>query len=383
MEPMSWHEACARRLVRHSLTKPSSEGGIAAVVSDVCGIHAQVMSAAEVSIGLRVAKVSRVDVRNALWESRELVKTFGPRGTVHLLATADLPMWIGAVNAIPPQPPRLAVSARMTPDQLDEVVGVIGHAVRDAELTVDELDERVIAETGPWAGDLVVPGFTGMWPRWRTALQVAANRGVLCFGPDNARRTTYTSPARWLPGFTPMPAEDAVARLVLKYLRAYGPATPQQFAQWLTAPKKWASEVFAALGDRLRPVELDGVRAWLAADDDLEVGKRPRGLRLLPYFDVYVIGSYPREAVFPGRAFERALSRGQAGPVPVVLIDGVVAGVWHQKRSGKRIDVKVEPFRALSVKHRTELDRQVTRAADVQEGVASLEIGTVDAGKHL
>lgn len=176
-----WHEACARRLVRHSLTKPDTERGIAAVVSDVCGIHAQVMSAAELSIGLRVAKASRVDVRNALWASRELVKTFGPRGTVHLLATADMPMWAGAVNAIPAQPPRLPVSARMSPDQVDEVVGAIGHAIRDDELNIDELGERVIAEAGSWAGDLVVPGFTGMcraggWRcRWRRTAACCAS----------------------------------------------------------------------------------------------------------------------------------------------------------------------------------------------------------------
>ncbi len=69
--------------------------------------------------------------------------------------------------------------------------------------------------------------------------------------------------------------------------------------------------------------------------------------------------------------------------MPVVLVGGVVAGVWHQKRSGKRIDIRVELFRGLTAKQRTELDRQVRRAADVQEGLASLEVGTVVAGKHL
>src|SRR2546430_11134802 len=31
--------------------------------------------------------------QHALWQDRSLVKTFGPRGTVHLLPAADLPMW--------------------------------------------------------------------------------------------------------------------------------------------------------------------------------------------------------------------------------------------------------------------------------------------------
>jgi hypothetical protein len=55
---------------------------------------------------------TRADVQRALWEDRSLVKTFGPRGTVHLLATADLPMWTGALSAlpssVPPTPSRCA-----------------------------------------------------------------------------------------------------------------------------------------------------------------------------------------------------------------------------------------------------------------------------------
>ena len=58
-------------------------------------------SAAELSIGRRIAGATRADVRRALWEDRTLVKTFSPRGTVHLLPTADLPMWTGALSALP------------------------------------------------------------------------------------------------------------------------------------------------------------------------------------------------------------------------------------------------------------------------------------------
>lgn len=51
----------------------------------LCGAHAQILSAAELSIGLRNASADREDARRALWQDRTLVKTFGPRGTAHLL----------------------------------------------------------------------------------------------------------------------------------------------------------------------------------------------------------------------------------------------------------------------------------------------------------
>ncbi len=90
MPRLSWAEVCARRLERHALSTASQEARPADIAAAICGAHAQVLSAAELSIGLRLASASRADVREALWAEHSLVKTFGPRGTVHLLPTQDL-----------------------------------------------------------------------------------------------------------------------------------------------------------------------------------------------------------------------------------------------------------------------------------------------------
>src|SRR5947209_19536483 len=83
-------------MARHALAEPSAVLDPAGVAGLLCGAHAQILTAAEFSIGRRIAGATRVDVRRALWEDRTLVKTFGPRGTVHLLPAVDLPMWTGA-----------------------------------------------------------------------------------------------------------------------------------------------------------------------------------------------------------------------------------------------------------------------------------------------
>jgi hypothetical protein len=72
---------------RHALAEPASGLGPAEVAGLLCGAHAQVLSAADLSIGRRIAGATRTDVRRALWQERSLVKTFGPRGTIHLLPT--------------------------------------------------------------------------------------------------------------------------------------------------------------------------------------------------------------------------------------------------------------------------------------------------------
>jgi hypothetical protein len=379
----SWAQVCARRLERHGLAVPSPDAGPADVAGAICGAHAQVLSAAELSIGLRLAGGTRADVREALWTERSLVKTFGPRGTVHVLPTRDLPVWIGALAAVPAGGSAFPPDVRLTPKQTDEVVEAVAAALADAELTVDELTDAVVAATGPWAGDLVMPAFNGMWPRWRQAVGTAVKRGALCFGPNRGRKVTYTSPKRWLPGFRPADGPAAVAEVVRGYLHAYGPATPQQFAKWLGAPRRWAAELFDSLAGELQQVEVDGTPAWLAAGDAKPPATAPHGVRLLPYFDAYAVGSQPRELLFPGRAAERALSpSGQAGNYPVLLLDGTVAGVWHQRRSGRKLDLTVEPLAPLGKARRRELDDQVERVGEILEGRPSLTVGTVTVGGH-
>jgi hypothetical protein len=369
---LTWRQVCARRLARHGLAAPLP-GTPADVAAAVAGVHAQVLSAAELAIGLRLDGVTRAAVRHALWTERSLIKTFGPRGTVHLLATRDLPMWVGALPAVPWRNP-MPAKTRMTDEQTEAVLTAIEHALADAELTVDELTEAIVATVGSWAGDPVMDAFQGKWPRWRQVMHRAGLRGVLCFGPNRGRQVTYTNPRRWLPDLEP--ARDALSDMLCRYLHAFGPSTPDRFANWLAAPPAWAKQVFADAD--LERVDVEGEAAWVRPGDTDVPDEPPRGLRLLPYFDAYAysVGN-DKARLYPGVAAQRA-----AGNFQVLLVDGVVGGIWHQRRSGRRVAITVEPFGSLTAKHRRDLDDQVDRVGAILEATPELTIGEVTVGSH-
>ncbi|MEW2808031.1 winged helix DNA-binding domain-containing protein [Streptomyces massasporeus] len=391
-----WDAASARRAERQFLAGPAGTGTpVAEVVGAMLGAHAQVLSAAEVSVGLRADGLTRADVRAALWEDRSLVKTYGPRGTVHLLAARELPLFSAALTAVPTGPSPFPPGVRLTEEQAGQVVAAIGDALDGRFLTLDELSEEVVARTGPWAGDRVMPAFQDLWPRWRQVMHRAGWAGTLCFGPNRGRRATYTRPVPGdveadakdvpeVPGDLEADPGDALAAFVHRYLHAYGPATPQHFARWLAAPPGWATALFGELASagRIEEVLFEGTPAWVAAGDtDFPEGPA-RGVRLLPYFDAYVIAGQPRERLFPGAAYERALGGGQAGNYPVLLVDGVVAGVWHQRRRGRRTTVTVEPLVRLTARQERELGEQVERVGEVLEAAPELVVGEVTVGPH-
>ena len=382
---VTWSGANVRRLQRHALLPPAATGtDPAEIAAAICGAHAQVLSAAELSLALRIEEATRTTIQRALWDDHRLIKTYGPRGTVHLLATEDLPIWTAALSAIPAQSP-FPDGVRLTPAQADEIVDAIDHALEDAELTIDELDRALVELVGSWAGDRVMSAFQELWPRWRQAVGMASHRGVLCFGPNKGRRVTYTNPRRWFSGFRPAPEDEAIGTVITRYLYAYGPATPQQFAQWIGAPPAWASEQFERQTRKLIKINFDGISAWVVGGDiEVPTEEDVKGSRLLlPYFDSYVVGSHPRDRLFPEKAATRALApSGQAGNYPVLLIDGVVAGVWHQRRSGRSIDVTVEPLNRLTAEQRQALETQAERIGKILGGQARLTVGTVTTGGH-
>ena len=366
---ITWQAVVAQRMRRHCLTEPAAAPVDA--VRAMSGAHAQILAAGELSVALRVAGATRESVQRA----DGLVKTFGPRGTVHLLPLDDLPMWAGALSALPrgAQAPEVM---RMTPGQTAEVIAAIGAALTHDDLTADELTVEVVRRTGAWAGDLVMPAFQGYWPRWRQSISDAANAGVLCYGPMRGRVTTYSNPHRIKP-FEPLPADKALTELLHRYLYAYGPATPQHFARWLKTTPTFVRPYF----DDLPQAELDGQAVWHAPGDEFP-DDRAEGVRLLPYFDAYGVGSHPRELLFPGKAFTRATARGQAGNYPLLLIDGIVAGVWHQKKAGRTLQVTVESLSTLNRRRRTLLDAEVDRLAAILACTPSLTLGDVTVGPH-
>ncbi|MBW8866398.1 MAG: winged helix DNA-binding domain-containing protein, partial [Acidobacteria bacterium] len=55
-------------------------------------------SAAEMGIWTRRRETTREDVRRALWQTRELVKTSAMRLTLHVIPAADLAVYVEAMR---------------------------------------------------------------------------------------------------------------------------------------------------------------------------------------------------------------------------------------------------------------------------------------------
>src|SRR5579859_4980023 len=384
MRAWTWRAVGARRLARHALLAPAPAARLVEVAGAVCGVHAQVMPAAEVSLGMRVAGVTRQDIRAALWETRRLVKTYGLRGTLHLFPAAELPLWMAALRAGPGPDPRRLAARGLDRAQLAQLVAAIGDALDGQRLTLAQLGAAVVQRAGAWAGEEIIPAWSGQWPRWRLALGDAALAGRLCFGPNVGSAVTFVRPDQWAGPWQDLDPDTALAEVLRRYLHAYGPATARDFAQWLNIPPALARSVMATLTADLVEVDVEGHRAFLLAADAAE-GEiaEAESVRLLPHFDCYLIGCHPRAQLVPAAWAARVLPHGQAGPVPVLLVDGTVAGVWTRQAQGRRVDLRVESFTPLRARQQDLLAAEATRVGAILEAPITLTVGPVTVRPHL
>src|SRR5438045_1119716 len=96
MISLTWEQVQAWRLEQQVLATRLERRNFIRAVECVLGVQAQVMSAAELSVAVRVDGLKRADVQKALWQDRTLVKTWAMRGTIHLFAAEDLPLMVAA-----------------------------------------------------------------------------------------------------------------------------------------------------------------------------------------------------------------------------------------------------------------------------------------------
>jgi hypothetical protein len=348
MLKLTWPQAAAWRVRRHHLDQRAPAGSMLAVAGRLCGLHAQVMSSAELTAWARVEDLDRGAVQRALWEDRTLVKTWAMRGTLHLLPAAELPLWHAGLSTSPRylRPALWQKYFGITIEQLDRLTELIADALDGRVMTREELAREVARLSGSAAlGAQLAQG------SWGTILKPAAFTGRLCFAPSLGQRVRFTRPDTWLAAaLQPADPQTAASAVARRFLAAYGPATHQDLARWwngggISTARQW----IASLGDEVTPVDLDGARAWILTTDTREIRELApvRSVRLLPGFDQFVVGaSWHARHLLPGDMRGRVY-RPQGWISPVLLVNGFMRGTWRHEVRGSRLEIVVEPFVSL------------------------------------
>jgi hypothetical protein len=148
--------------------------------------------------------------------------------------------------------------------------------------------------------------------------------------------------------------DDAIARVVRRYLAAFGPASVADVSRFTLLPRGVVRAAVARLGDELDRVTGPGGTPL----HDVHDGRRPDGdtpapPRLLPMWDALLLAYDDRSRVVPDDVRQMVIRR-NGDVLPTVLVDGHVAGVWRVTEQG----VEVTAFRELTATIWDQLDAE-------------------------
>jgi uncharacterized protein YcaQ len=347
------------RLRRHHLLDEPPADAVT-ISRDMCGVQAQVMGPARLQLWTRNHALTRVEIEDALWKSRTLVKTSLMRQTLHLIPTDEFPLYIAALR-----PSRFAQAMRVmercgiTRDESEALIPLIMQALSAGPLS----RPAIAAALRPKASKAVRFWMENSWSLVR--LPVAA--GLICYGRGEGNAIVFIRTDHWLPNLKVklMTATEAQCALLRKYLRAYGPATLHDFAHWAGISMQEVKPLRALLESELAEIAVDKKNCLLLRDDVEVLKNSPRvrgSIRLLPNFDSYLLAHREKDHLLSAKHYKRVY-RNQGWISPVVLIDGAVEGVWSYKPQGKRLLVEIESFGKISKAERAGIEREGERLA--------------------
>jgi winged helix DNA-binding protein len=252
--------------------------------------------------------------------------------------------------------PKGELHPALGPADVKEIRVAVLDALDGRCLLREELAAQVVERVGSKARGRLLSGFAFF------------GGADLCQGPPHGSKITLARPDQWVEKWEEVDEQEGLREVCRRYLRTYGPATPKDFREWFTSRQfklADARALFDSIGNELEAADIEGHAAFfLAGDTDFPPAEA--SIRLLPEYDVYVMGFRERDELVPDAVRRQVAAHGRGkyeGPAGVrfLMINGVAAGLWERKKRGKRIELQVTPSRKLSRVERTELDAEAER----------------------
>jgi hypothetical protein len=298
-------------LARQGLLEPF-DAPVADVVEAIGAVQAQAWAAPPFALWSRMKDFQTADLHEAL-ARRELVVGINLRATLHLVSAAEHAAYHAVTEASGATDWRRTKAA--SSDELREAVLAFAATPRGGEEIAAFAEAWVEAHPGAIAPEEVEHQRRYKWRplvRWSALTRVAED--------GNWAKT----PTQLLAAPSLATPEDALATVITRHLRAFGPASPEDVASWIGFRVPPVREAMKTLD----LIETDGL--FDLPDAPRPDPDTPAPPRFLAAFDSALL-AYPakrRTRIIPDELRDLVYLRKNLQIKPTFLVDGFVAGVW-------------------------------------------------------
>ena len=347
---MTNDEIKLRRLVNQYLAVPADK---LTVVRDLCGIQAQFMANVFHSLKIRCTDYSEDAIQDGL------VKNWTIRGTVHVFAEADLPLFMHCNNGRDYRRNDWRGCTfwnqrdcwALTPQRQKFFADIILDAVKLRAQTRDELKE-ICREHGMTACEE-----ESMFDQWGGGIRELCERGFMNYTVQEKKEYCLS------PQFTPISEEEAMLEIASRYFTHFAPATIHDAQYYFRRPaaevKKWISKL------PVETAECSGRTYYYIENGRTYHHDLPKCL-FLAGFDQLMLGYEKKESLFLAPENIRGIFNLAGIVMPALMVDGNVVGRY--KKKDRKLTITL--FDALCKKDR---DSVLEKAEALWNDLAKIE----------
>jgi hypothetical protein len=342
--PLSRRQLNRATLARQLLLR-RERTSVTDAVERLGGMQAQEPKPPFIGLWTRLEDFEPPDLRKALKE-RELIRATMMRATLHLMSAADYVSLRGGLQPVMTDAMR-ALGSRGKGLEVEKVTPAARVLLEKEPRNFDEL-RGLLQEQFPEVNDRAL----GYATRMHLPLAMVPTDDRWAF----PAKADFTLAEEWLGNTL---AEPDPAALVVRYLGAFGPASPTDFQTWCGL--KGFKVVFETLDDRLETFEDERGRTLF----DLPGAPRPdedepAPPRFLPEFDNLMLAHSDRTRVIADEHKPEVVTKNLRVRA-TFLWDGFAAGTWKAERKKTKATLHLSPFAKLSGRAVNELSEEGTR----------------------
>ena len=337
------------------------------VVRDLCGVQAQFMVNAMHALKIRCSDYDESTLPNGL------VKNWTIRGTVHVFAEEDLPLfkhcnngkdyrsddWHGYLTWQRPDGSYIWYDDggckqvwALTPERQKLFSHLILDAVQETPKTRDELKD-LCREAG-----MTEIEESGMFDPWGGGIRDLCERGFMHYTVQE-KKAYIASPT-----FTPIPEAEANLEIARRYFTHFAPATIHDAMYFLAATQKQVKDWLSNLP--VKEAEADG-KAYFYIENGKTYDQEIPPCLFLAGFDQLMLGYQKKESIYLAPEHLRGIFNLAGIVMPAVLLHGNVVGKW--KKKNRKLTVKL--FKKVGKK---DLAHIKNKAETLWEDLSAIEI---------
>ncbi len=359
---MTARSIAQQRLYQQQIEHPRLDDPVA-VAAWFGAIQAQDYAGAKWSLGLRVPGSTDAQIEKLI-AGHALIRTWAMRGTLHLLAAADLRWLIDLIG------PRIINKnqRRYRQLELDEATLERSNSAIIAALADGKQLDRAALLTALEDQGIFTQGQRGYY-----MLNHASISGLIVQGVEaRYNQAMFMRVDEALPASQKLSHEAALAELARRYFVSRGPATLQDFITWSGLLVADAKAGLASVKNQLVADTFDNDEYWFTPDPIPAPALSPTAYTL-PGFDEYILGYKNRDAVLDPEHAQKICPGKNGVFYPTIVLDGQVVGTWKRSFKQGSIIIELAPFAPLSTGALAAITQAVRRFGDYHQLPVVLE----------